>query len=336
MTPMARFLGHSKTVFASSMLVFGSLLGTACSTDSPGPQSVSNEKIIVSGASGQLGGLVVEELLARGVSPGNLILVSRTPDRLQKYALMGAEARFGDFTQPESLPAAYAGGQRMLLISINGGGAQRPLLHKNAIDAAVAAGVEHIAYTSYVNADKNGASANAVDHRRTEQFLMQSGVAWTMLRNHLYANGLVDQAIEVIGDARLVTNQPDVRVAYVTREDCAAVAAAVLTTSGHENKGYNITGPDLIGPREIAEIASEIGGKPIELVVLDESGYREHLRNSGLPDAAVRGSLSFAAELESEYMRETSTAVLDLTGRPATSVRAMLEANRARLVAAAP
>ena len=78
MTRTARFLGHSKTVFASSMLVFGSVLCTACSTDSPGPQSVSNEKIIVSGASGQLGGLVVEELLARGVSPGNLILVNKS------------------------------------------------------------------------------------------------------------------------------------------------------------------------------------------------------------------------------------------------------------------
>ncbi len=144
------------------------------------------ERLIVSGASGQLGALVVDELLARGVDPRDLILVSRTPEELAAYAAQGAATRFGDFTQPESLPAAYAGGTRLLLISISAGPDNRPQLHKNAIDAAVAAGVRHIVYTSTVDADNTDVRAlSAAMHRETEQILRDSGVALTMLRNHL-------------------------------------------------------------------------------------------------------------------------------------------------------
>lgn len=305
-----------------------------CAED-PAARPVGTDKIIVSGASGQLGGLVVEELLARGVSPQNLILVSRTPERLQRYRMLGAATRFGDFTQPESLDEAYAGGDRMLLISIGGSGGRRPELHKNAIDAAVAAGVEHIAYTSYINADVYQTSTIAPDHRETERMLMDSGVSWTMLRNQIYANGLVDQAVEAIEDGRIVTMTPEARVAYVTREDCAAAAAAVLATSGHESKIYDITGPELVGPADLARFATQISGARVDLVELDQSEYIAYLRSTGLPEAAVRGSLSFAAELDSPYLHEISTDVRDLTGRPATSVRDLLLANRDRLIAAA-
>lgn len=298
--------------------------------------ALAQEKIIVSGASGQLGSLVIEELLARNVAPENLILVSRTPDtdHLQAYAARGASVRFGDFNEPASLDAAYAGGTRMLLISINGGGGSRPEMHKVAIDAAARAGVKHIAYTSYVNADRNEASALAADHLRTERILEESGVAWTMLRNQIYADGLVDQAIQIIRDGGLVTHTPDARVAYVTREDCAAAAAAVLSTPGHENRAYNITGPESIGPRELVELASELSGKRVELMPLTEPQYREQLAASGMAEAGINGTISFAAELDSPYLREPSSAVADLTGRQAMSVRQLLEANRDRLRAA--
>jgi NAD(P)H dehydrogenase (quinone) len=297
--------------------------------------AVAQDKIIVSGASGQLGGLVIDELLKRKVAPQNLILVSRTPDTLKAYAARGASVRFGDFTQPDSLAVAYQGGTRMLLISINGGGGQRPELHKVAIDAAVAAGVKQIAYTSYVNADRFTTSIIAGDHRRTERYLQESGVAWTLLRNQIYADGLPDQAAQIVRDGKLVTTTPDARVAYVTREDCAAAAAAVLATPGHDNKAYNITGPDAIGPAEIVALASQISGKKVELVVLDEPAYRKYLLDNGTPEPAINGALSFANELDSPFLREPSTAVADLTGRPPTSVRSLLLADKAKLAAAA-
>src|SRR5882672_3162063 len=123
-------------------------LGALAITAAPANAQAVNtkDKIIISGASGHLGGLVVKDLLAMGVPAKNLILVSRTPDTLAEYAKMGAATRFGDFAKPESLPAAYAGGKHMLLISIGGGAGPRPQAHKRAIDAAVAAGVKHIAY----------------------------------------------------------------------------------------------------------------------------------------------------------------------------------------------
>jgi NAD(P)H dehydrogenase (quinone) len=281
------------------------------------------DKIIVSGASGQLGGLVVEELLARGVPPSDLILVSRTPEELGRYAEMGASTRFGDFTQPESLPAAYAGGTKLLIISLNTRGnpnprvaAERAALQKGAIDAAVAAGVEHIVYTSYVDAERN-TSPIAVDHRATEADLRASGVAWTALRNQWYADAIVSDAEAMIAAGSAVVSANERGTAYVTREDCAAAAAAVLTTPGHENRIYEITGPELVFRRDVARIASEITGVPIEVRV-------------ATPEEA-------AALSEEPPSGETlSSAFRDLTGRPGMGARQILEANREALLAARP
>lgn len=273
------------------------------------------DTIIVSGASGQLGGLVVEDLLARGVEPSRLILVSRTPEALAAYAAMGASTRFGDFSEPESLPAAYAGGDRMLLISIGTGvGAERADLHGNAIDAAVAAGVRHVVYTSFVDLENND-SPLAADHVRTEQMLRDSGLAWTMLRNSLYMNGVVARAARMLADGRVVSSVTG-GVAYVTREDCAAAAAAVLATDGHEGRAYDITGPSVVFPQDIARAASEVTGRPIEILPPEPGA------------AAAPGPMSSAS------FSVVSSAVQDLTGRPAMSVRDLLESNRAELVAA--
>ena len=274
-------------------------------------ETTGPDKIIISGASGQLGGLTVQALLERGVKPENLILVSRTPDQLERYAKLGASVRFGDFTKPESLPAAYAGGTRMLLISINSGGTLRSQLHKTAIDAAKQAGVKHIAYTSFVNMDNN-TSPIANDHRITENDLKASGLAWTMLRNHVYMDGQVAQAARMVAEGRAVVPPNETLMGYVTRADCAAAAAAVLSTPGHEYKAYDITGPELIGVRQIAEAASAVTGKPIEIVAGTETpgGFR----------------------MSGDFFSVTSSAVADLTGRPATSIRDLLVANKDKLL----
>lgn len=276
----------------------------------------ARERLIVSGASGQLGALVVEELLARGADPRDLILVSRTPEELAPYAARGAATRFGDFTQPESLPAAYEGGTRMLLISISAGPDNRPQLHRNAIEAARAVGVRHIVYTSTVDADNQDVRAlSAAMHRETEQILRDSGVAWTMLRNHLYADNIVSQAQRMVAQGRVVVQPDEIPTAYVTREDCAAAAAAVLLTPGHEGRIYDITGPQAVLRSDIARIASEVTGRPVEIV----RGLGGEPQASG----AIAGFASFAV---------TSDAVATLTGRPATSIEALLQRNRELLL----
>jgi phosphoglycerate dehydrogenase-like enzyme/uncharacterized protein YbjT (DUF2867 family) len=277
-----------------------------------GTQAAVDDKIIVSGASGQLGHLTVKALLAKGVPAKNLILVSRTPDTLQEYAKLGASARFGDFSKPESLPAAYKGGTRMLLISIGGGAGPRPEAHKRAIDAAKAAGVKQIAYTSWIALSKGDHGGIGADHFATEELLRKSGVPWTFLRNSVYTDIVVGQAAKMVADGRATVPEKPARVAYVTREDCAAAAAAVLTTPGHDNKVYDITGPELVGPREIAAAASEVSGKNIEV--------------APAAAGAAAGPSFFGPSLE-----VVSTAVADLTGRPATSVRTFLAANKDKL-----
>jgi NAD(P)H dehydrogenase (quinone) len=279
-------------------------------------QSASgDEKIIISGASGRLGSLTVKALLDRGVPASRLILVSRTPEEQQEYAALGASVRFGDFTKPESLPAAYAGGSRMLLISVGGNAeASASELLGRAINAAKAAGVEHIAYTSYVGITRGDIEGRAADHKETEDLLRASGVAWTMLRNSIYMDGLIGQAARMVADGRAVIPPNESKIGYVTREDCAAAAAAVLSTSGHESKAYDITGPALLGVRETAEAATSVTGRAIEVV----QGGADVRPGFGRP------AMSFV-----------TSHVQDLTGRPPMSVRTLFEANKAAVLGTA-
>jgi NAD(P)H dehydrogenase (quinone) len=130
--------------------------------------------VVVTGAAGQLGRLVAESLLEQ-VSPGELILVTRSPDAIADLALRGADVRHGDFDDPDGLPAAFAGGERMLLISASVIG-QRIGQHRAAIDAAVAAGVRSVAYTSGINPSDSNPGAAFVDHRATEEHARVSGL----------------------------------------------------------------------------------------------------------------------------------------------------------------
>jgi NAD(P)H dehydrogenase (quinone) len=276
--------------------------------------ATGNDKIIISGASGKLGGQAVKDLLARGTPAQNLILVSRTPDTLAAYAKLGAATRFGDFAKPESLGAAYAGGTRLLLISIGPGAVPRPVAHGHAIDAAKAAGVKQIAYTSWLGITKGDTQGIAADHVATEGLLRNSGVAYTFLRNSLYMENVLPQAVKMLSEGKATLPNGEVLIGYVTRGDCAAAAAAAVSTPGHDNQSYDITGPELIGVRQIAAAATAATGKPIMLLPADPGAPAP--RGFGGPSLAV-----------------TSTAVADLTGRPATSVMAYLAENRSKLLA---
>ena len=271
------------------------------------------DRIIVSGASGQLGRLVVKHSLARGVPAKNLILVSRTPEALQEFAKLGASTRFGDFGKPESLPAAFAGGTKMLLISIGFGGGPRPEAHKHAIDAAVAAGVKQIAYTSFVAISGGDHSGIGADHYATEEILKKSGVHWTFLRNSIYQDVLVGQAGKMVAEGRAVVPANEVKLGYVAREDCASAAAAVLSTLGHDDKAYDITGSELIGQREIAAAASAVTGRTIAVSDADPKAP---------PGRAFAGPAA----------TRVSTAVKDLTGNSPITLRQLFEAHRNALL----
>jgi NAD(P)H dehydrogenase (quinone) len=281
--------------------------------EGPWAQGGTSERIIISGASGQLGGLTIKALLARGVPARSLILVSRTPDGLAEYAKQGAAVRHGDFTEPASLPAAFSGGRRMLLISIGFGSMPRPEAHGHAIDAARKAGVKHIAYTSWVGITKGDTQGLAVDHLATEDLLRKSGLAWTFLRNSIYMEGLLPQVAKMVADGKATVPQGEIPIGYVTRENCAEAAAFALA-KGHENKAYDITGPAVLGVHDIAAAATSVTGRLIEVTDAE-------------PGAQQPVYATAAASV-------TSTAVADLTGHPPTSIKELLTANKAKLTSA--
>jgi NAD(P)H dehydrogenase (quinone) len=282
--------------------------------------------IVVTGASGQLARLVTERLLER-VPPSEVVLVTRTPEALDQVAAHGVAVRHGDFARPESLPAAFAGGERMLLISASVLGERVPG-HHAAIDAAAAAGMRSVAYTSIVNPSDSNPGAAAADHRATEEHARLSGMDWTFLRNSIYSEMQAGPgAAAALATGSLLTNAGEGRTAYVSRADCAAAAAAVLTSDGHAGKAYDITGPEALSAHDLAALYAEIGGKPVEAVLLEDDAWvAAMVEHAGLPEPLARQLATFGAAARQGYAEPVSSSVKDLTGREPRTTREVLEA----------
>lgn len=240
-------------------------------------------KIIVTGASGAFGNAAAHLLLER-CAPQDLVFLTRTPAKLKSLGETGAEIRAADFDDPASLPAAMAGGERMLLISTARVGT-RVGQHRNAVAAAVAAGVRHIAYTSLIAADAPDNPAIVKhDHRATEQIIEASGAQWTHLRDSQYAEAI---ALAMVIPALATGHKPDNcgegTVAFVSRDDCVASAVTVLTQEGHGNRAYTLTGPDLLTIPQALAMASQIAGKPITVEQVDDAAMFAYFDGLGVP-----------------------------------------------------
>jgi NAD(P)H dehydrogenase (quinone) len=315
------------------LLAAGAMLAPIESTRAADKKDAPADKIVISGASGGLAGETISELLSRGVPFNRLILVTRTPEKLTSFAERGAEVRAGDFNQPDMLPAAFAGGRQLLLISTNGG--DRVTQHTNAINAARRAGIRHIVYTSYVNATEDNPAAVARDHRLTEEALRHSGVAYTILRNQLYADGLISRGAKASAAGEIVTNSGRGKWAPVARQDCAAAAAAVLTQPGHEGKTYEITGPDLISEQDYASLLTQITGKPVRVVNVDDDTYIAGAVQTGIPEPLARMGATFGVATRGNFLNIKSETLQILIGRKPQSLRELLTANKAALLAPA-
>jgi NAD(P)H dehydrogenase (quinone) len=282
--------------------------------------------VIVAGASGRLGRRTGEVVLDLR-SAEDVILVTRRPESIADLATGGADVRFGDFDQPESLPAAFAGGERLLLISASDLD-RRVEQHRAAIAAAGAAGVRHVVYTSCLRPEPSNPAVIAASHHATERALVESGLAWTFLRNSLYAEYQAAEAAAAIESGRLVHNRGDGRVAYVSRDDCAAIAAAVLLGPGHEGRIYDVTGPQPFAAVELAELYAELGGRSVEVVPLDDESFVASVVGSGGEDDHLRYGAelvaSFGRAVREGYMASCTDTVATLTGRPPRTLRDVL------------
>jgi NAD(P)H dehydrogenase (quinone) len=289
--------------------------------------------VIVTGAAGHLGRLVAEQLLER-LPPEDVVLVTRRPDALREFRARGADVRYGDFDDPASLPDAFAGGRRMLLISTDAIG-RRVRQHRAAIDAAATAGVDHVVFTSIVNPVAGNPSPNARELGKTEVMLHRSGLAWTVLRFGSFAELVLPPAATAVQNGRLITNSGDGRIVTIARRDCAEAGAITLTTDGHTGKTYEITGPEALSPSELAELYADLSGKTVKVLQLSDTMLTQVLVGIGTPIRSAWDIVAFGRAVRQGYFDVVDPAFERLTGHGPVALRDVLIAQRADLLAVA-
>ena len=212
-------------------------------------------KLLLTGVDGNLGGEAARVLLTL-TDKSNIILTGYNPEVLKTYSDQGIETRVADFNNIEGLKEAFAGAERLALISMPFVGAKRQAAHKNAIDAAKAVGVKQIIYTSLVNAaDETNPSVEKKDHIYTEEYVKSLGLDYIFLRNSQYAEAMITNYFTYVkSDGVLKNSQGDGKMAYISRRDCAkAVAHALVKGDKYPKKVFDINGPELMTISEFCE-----------------------------------------------------------------------------------
>ena len=242
----------------------------------------------LTGASGQLGQLVIEDLLTK-VPADQIIATTRTPEKLADFAAKGVVVRHADLSDPATLTAAFAGATRLLLISTDTIGS-RVAQHQAAINAAANAGIGYIVYTSAPGADPTSPNPIVKEHGETEVALTQSGLKWVALHNNIYSDGLPGILGMLLKDDQLLSLAGDSKPIWVSRADCARVAAGVLIGDASLTGPVELTGGEALGFTELAERLSGILGHTITRQELTDDGLVAELSAKGLP-APVLGFL---------------------------------------------
>lgn len=289
--------------------------------------------LAVTGISGRLGQQVIRLLLERASwPPHRLIATTRTPERHASLSSAGVSVRLADFDDPATLSDAFAGAERLLLISTDtvDGSGRRVMQHRHAIEAARRAGVRHIVYTSLLHAEDARPSPVTADHVATERLLAESGIDHTILRHAFYH----DMLFAVLGDAaisgRFLSAANTGRVPYVAREDCALVASAVLCDSFDGTRTLEVTGPEALDADCLAQIATSVFGRPIHVIAVDVQQRTHTLMERGTPPAMAYALAAIDGWIGTQAMDVVSDCVQRLTGRQPTSVADFLRAHAQR------
>ncbi len=271
----------------------------------------------VTGASGQLGRLAVDQLLARGVTASEVVALVRTPSKATDLADRGVQVREADYSQPQTLGSALTGVDRLLLISSSEAG-QRVAHHTNVLDAAITARVSRIVYTSMLDAD-NSTNPLAEEHRATEQALREAKVAYTLLRNGWYTENYTEQLGQYLRTAEIVGAAGPGKISAATRQDFAAAAAVALLQDEPGNRTYELGGPafDLT---ELARVISELTGTTVSYRDMPTQEYVSLLQETGLDEGTARFVAALDASIAHGDLETTSEDLAQLLGRPATPV----------------
>ena len=269
-------------------------------------------KIGVTGATGQLGQLVVEQLKQK-TAVENIVALVRTPE---KAAELGVEARTFDYEKPEGLAGALEGIDHLLLISGSEIG-KREQQHKNVIEAAKEAGVSWIVYTSLLHADTSSLSL-AGEHLATEALLKNSGIEHTILRNGWYTENYTGSVEGALGAGAFVGSAGDGKISSATRADFAEAAAVVLTNDEYKGKLFELAGDESYTLTDLAAEISKQTGKDIPYNNLPEGEYAKILKSVGLPDMFADAIAGWDTGASKDDLFDDSKQLSKLIGRPTT------------------
>lgn len=290
-------------------------------------------KLLVTGANGKLGRAVIRHLLETAkVSASDIVAASRDTSRLADLADLGVETRKADFTDVAGLEAAFAGIDRVLIISTDelAVPGARLAQHTNAVNAAKKAGVDHVLYTSMPNPDKSLVSF-APDHLGTEDAIKASGLNYTILRNAWYHDNYLMSMPHNLEGGKWFTATGEGKVANISRDDCARAAAAALANPPAGNQTLTLTGAVSLNADQIAGIISKAAGKPLEVVQVNGEQLAAGMAAAGLPDFVVRMLASADANVAAGNFDVVTGNFKTLTGREPQSLQAFFEQNRAAL-----
>ncbi|WP_133273408.1 SDR family oxidoreductase [Hymenobacter radiodurans] len=269
-------------------------------------------RIAITGSTGQLGRLVIEKLKTR-VPANQLVALVRNP---AKAADLGVEARHADYSKPETLTAALAGVDTLLLISSNEVG-QRAAQHQSVIAAAKQAGVSRFVYTSLLHADTSPLSL-ADEHRATEADLKASGIPFTILRNGWYTENYTGSIGGALAGGAFLGSAQEGKISSATRADFADAAVAVLTGEGHEGKVYELAGDDAYTLAELAAEISRQSGKDIPYKDLPVAEYAAALSSFGVPEGLAHAIAGWDGGVAQGALHDDSRQLSQLIGRPTT------------------
>lgn len=237
--------------------------------------------IAITGASGQLGRLVIADLL-KEVEPSRLIAIVRSPEKVADLKALGVEVRRGDYSLADTLPAALQGVKKLLLISSSEIGRRRAQ-HANVIEAAKKAGVPFIAYTSVLHADTSPLPL-ALEHKETEAILAASGIPYTLLRNGWYTENYTASIPVALEHGALFGCAGNGKISSASRADYAAAAAKVLLSDNQQGKVYELAGDSAYTLGELAGEIANLSGKSVVYKNLSLDEYKELLLGAGLPE----------------------------------------------------
>lgn len=278
-------------------------------------------RILVTGATGRLGTKVVETLL-KSVPANQLAVSVRNPEKAEGLKARGVEVRQGDFDHPDTLDTAFAGIDRLLIISADGDNETRILQHTNAVAAAERAGVKFIAYTSLANATESK-NLMAPPHIATEATIIRTGIPYSFLRNNWYLENEIGSIQGALAGAPWVTSAEAGKVGYALQQDYAEAVATVLVGNGHENTVYELSGP-LFTQEELASALGVVLGKNVPVQQVDDAAYADIMKAAGVPDFVIPILVGIQQGIREGTLEVESSDFEKLLGRPVTPINEAL------------